>query len=104
MSSTFNASFRGIGDMLKSPEMQAEMERRARKGEELAVAIAPFDEKSKDGTHYKERFRVEPRPRKDRACAALVNDDEAAFYVEYGTKHNPAHHVMHKALDAMGNG
>jgi hypothetical protein len=102
MSSQFEANFRGIGDMLRSPEMQAEMERRAGKAKEVAEAIAPVGP-GKDGSHYKDAFSVEARPRHDRACAALVNDDAAAFYVEHGTKNNEAHHVLLRSMDAMGD-
>lgn len=98
---TFNANFEGIGKMLKSPEMQAEMERRAGKAKDLAETIAPFDEH--DGDHYKDHFGVEARPRHDRACAALVNDDPAAFQIEYGTRHNEAHHTLLRSIDAMGD-
>lgn len=101
MASTFNANFAGIGEMLRSAEMQAEMERRAGKGKDFAETIAPFDEH--DGDHYKDHFSVEARPRHDRACAALVNDDPAAFQIEHGTSRTPAHHTLLRSIDAMGD-
>lgn len=102
MASTFDPSFQGIGEMLRADFIQAEMQRRAGKGMEFAVSTAPFDPHSKDGTHYKEQFRVDARPRVDRACAALVNDDPAAFQIEVGTSDTPAHRTMTRALDVMG--
>lgn len=101
MGSTVNISYGGIGEMLKSAAMQAEMERRANLGKDFAEGIAPFDEH--DGDHYKDHFSVEPRPRHDRACAALVNDDPAAFQIEHGTSNSPAHHTLTRSLDAMGD-
>lgn len=100
MSARVNLNYRGIGEMLRSDFMQAEMERRAGRGKEFAEATAPYDEH--DGTHYKDQFHVEARPRRDRACAALVNDDPASFQIEKGTRYTPAHHTLTRSMDAMG--
>jgi hypothetical protein len=102
MGSSVNISYQGIGDMLKSAEIQAEVERRAGRVRDMAEATAPYDPAS--ATHFKDAFSVEPRPRHDRACAAVVNDDDAAWQIELGTSDTPAHRTLTRALDAAGNG
>jgi hypothetical protein len=101
MGSKFTLDPAGVGEMLKSAAMQAEMHRRAERGKDFAEGVAPYD--PANATHYRDAFKVEDRPRDDRACAALVNDDGAAFYIEYGTSKTPAHHVLHRAMDMMGD-
>lgn len=102
MSGTFKMDPVGIGEMLRSAEMQAEMHRHADRGKEFAEATAPIDPTSTDGPHYKELFRVEDHPKEDRARASLVNDDPAALWIEFGTSDTPAHHTLTRALDIMG--
>jgi hypothetical protein len=99
----FDASYAGIGEMLVSGFMQAHMRARAEKVAALAQQIAPYDPDSKDGTHYRDAFEVSSGVREGRtrrAYGRVENHDDAAFYVEYGTKNNPAHHTLGKALDA----
>lgn len=99
----FQANYDGIGEMLCSPGMQAEMLRRARRVMEAAIADAPYDPKDRDGNHYKDGFSVDAgiQERKTRrAFGRVTNDNEAAFLVEYGSKNNPAHHTLTRALDA----
>lgn len=103
MSSQFNASYPGIGDMLKSPEMQAEMMRRAEKVKARAEATAPYDPTSKDGTHYRDSFAVVATPREDRAQASVVNTDAAAFYIEWGSKTVNKYRTLGRALDAAAD-
>lgn len=102
MATTVSVSFQGVGDMLRSAEVQAEMERRAGLVRDLAEATAPFD--PSNATHFKDAFHVEARPKHDRACAAVVNDDDAAWQIELGTSDTPAHRTLTRSLDAAGNG
>ena len=92
--------------MLRSDFMEAEMLRRAKAGEEFARTIAPFDPHSTDGSHYVEAFTTSSGKRggvnHDRAYGRLENTDAAAVWVELGSRNNPAHHVLGKALDVMG--
>jgi len=104
MTSEFTPDYEGIGEMLRSEWMQAEMIRRAEKGKAYAEAIAPFDPTDRDGDHYKDHFSVRPGNRQDRASAELVNDHVAAVQIEWGTSDTPAHRTLGKALDAMGKG
>jgi len=100
---SYNADYHGIGEMLCSPEMQADMKARAEKVKARAEAIAPFDPKAKDGTHYRDAFSVESGVQEGktrRAFGRVLNDDSAAFYIEHGTRDTPKHRVLGKALDA----
>jgi hypothetical protein len=94
--------------VLNAPWMVEHMRARAERGKAFAEAIAPYDPTSTDGSHYKDRFRVEVKTdggiHHDRAEATLWNDDDAARYIEFGTEDTPAFHVLSKALDAMGGG
>jgi len=100
--SRFDADYKGIGEMLCSPEMQADMKRRAENVMAYAVATAPYDPHSKDGTHYKDSFTVDSGVREGktrRAYGRVTNDDPAAFYIEYGTSDTPRHRTLGRALD-----
>lgn len=101
---TFRGDFHGIGEMLNSAEMQADMLRRANAGAAFAESVAPYDAKT-DGTHYRDAFEVTSGAlggvHHDRAYATLSNTDGAALWVEIGSKNNAAHHVLGRALDVM---
>jgi len=100
---SFNADFRGIGEMLCSPEMQADMKARAERVAARAQATAPYDPDSKDGTHYRDAFTVESgvqAGKTRRAYGKVTNDDPAAFYIEHGTGDTPKHRTLGRALDA----
>jgi hypothetical protein len=101
---SFTPNYKGIGEMLRSKSMLDAMVFRAEKIKTVAEAIAPFDPGSKDGTHYRDAFRVETSTHggihKDRAEAKVVNDDAAAFYIEYGTEDTPRFRTLGKAADA----
>jgi len=103
--STFRPSYAGIAEMLNAPWMAAEMGRRAEAGKAFAEGVAPYDVDSKDGTHYRESFStssgVGGGAKADRAYGRLENDDDAAFFLEVGTKNNAAHHILGRALDIM---
>ncbi len=91
----FRASYKGIGEILRSPQMQREMKARAERVMERAVALAPEDTRA-----YVTSFRVETGIRKGRttrAVAKVINDDEAAPYVEWGTTKTPRFRVMGRA-------
>lgn len=105
---TYNANYEGLGKMLRSPEMQAAMHRLIEERVlPAAQAIAPFDPNDPDGMHYRDAFEVssgvrEPTPtRSARAYGRLTNTDSAAVFVEFGSKNNPKHRVLGRALDAI---
>jgi hypothetical protein len=101
--STFQASYSGIGEMLRSEFMQAAMRARAEKVLVLAIATAPVYEQGPHPGRYKAAFHVESgvqHHKTSRAYARVSNDAPEALYVEFGTRNNPAHHTLTKALDA----
>jgi len=108
----FRGSYSGIGRMLRSPMMLAEMVSRAERVTEYAVETAPVwsggdvsSDASPEGG-YKSGFKIIPVPRggikKNRAQALVVNDDEAAIFVEYGTVNQEGQHILLKALAVLG--
>lgn len=103
MGARFNGSYDGVGEMLCSAAMQAEMRRRAEKMLAAAVADAPYDPTDKDGDHYRDHFSVESGVRQGktrRAYGRVTNDHVAALSIEFGTSDTPAHHTLTRALDA----
>lgn len=104
---TYTHNYEAFGEhVLRADWMEAAMTEVAKKIEAVAETIAPFDPESKDGSHYKDAFRVTSTTKGgihgDRAEARVINDDEAAMYVEFGTRNNAAHHTLTRALDAGG--
>jgi hypothetical protein len=108
MPAKFKMSKRGVGQLLRSPMIQAEMVRRAEVIRSTAVAIAPVYVGSWGGTpgHYKASFEVTSTARggrrRDRATATVRNGAYYARWVEYGTERVPAHHVLLRAARAGG--
>lgn len=98
----FRASYGGIGKMIRSPQMQAEMRRRAEKVKAAAEAASPIE-----SGEYKGSFRVTSGARgglkKDRAYGRVTNTSSHAFYVEYGNSKVSAHHTLRRALRAAGD-
>lgn len=89
------ASYKGIGEILRSPQMKREMEARAKRVQAKAEALAPVDTGD-----YVKSFRVESEIRAGktrRAVAKVINDSPHAAYVEWGTSRTPRHRVMGRA-------
>lgn len=111
MPTTFRADFGGIGQMLTSPWMRAEMERRAKAVEELARADAPVDETGPHPGQYRDSIQmrtfVRERPARGGVGRRVVARVEAtapeSFIVEYGTRRQEAHHTLGRALDAAAH-
>jgi hypothetical protein len=99
---TFRPDYKGIGDMLTAAGMRADMRRRADNVAAEAEATAPVYP-GPTGGQYKRSFTVSSgvRPgRSRRAFGRVTNDAPEAFYVEYGTRNNPRHRTLGRALDA----
>jgi hypothetical protein len=97
----FKASYRGIGELLRSPMMQAEMVRRAEKVKARAEATAPVGDK--DGGEYAASFKIESgvkHGKTSRAYARIANTSDHAAAVEFGWKNTPRYRTLGKALDA----
>lgn len=102
--SRFNASYKGIGEMLAAPWMVAEMERRAKQVKARAEQIAP--DAPPYGEGYKYSFEVDSGVKESkkgtrRAFGRVRNTSPHAIYVEFQkVKGGPAHRPLGKALDA----
>lgn len=96
-------SYDGIGEMLRSDFMVAEMERRAEKVLTVAESTAPVDEAGPHPGRYKGAFSIastkQGGTRHNRAEARVINDAPEAPYVEYGTRTTPKHATLRRALE-----
>lgn len=91
----FRASYKGIGEILRSPQMQREMKTRAERVQAKAEALAPVETGDYAGSF---RVEVELRAGKTRrAVAKVINDSPHATYVEWGTSRTPRYRVMGRA-------
>lgn len=94
----FRGNYKGIGDMLRSPQMQREMATRAERVKDKALALAP-----RETGQYSTSFRVEVGVRegkKPRAQAKVINDASNASYVEWGTSKTPRFRPLGRAAGA----
>lgn len=97
----FKASYRGIGQLLRAPFIEAEMRRRAEKVKAVAEATAP--DAPPYGVGYKASFVIESGVRKrrtTRAYARVINTSPHAIYVEFGGNGTPKHRTLGRALEA----
>lgn len=103
----FKMSNKGVGQLLQSPMIEAEMVRRAEVIRSTAVAISPVGGAADPHPgHYKTSFEVTSTTRggrrKNRATATVRNTAYYARWVEYGTEKVPAHRVLLRAAQAGG--
>lgn len=108
MAARFKMSRKGVGQLLKSPEVEAEMLRRAGLIKTVAQGIAPTGGSGDPHAGaYKAAFSTSSTRRggrrKDRATATVTNSSYYARWVEYGTEKVHAHHVLLRAARAGGN-
>lgn len=105
MGARFKMSRKGVGELLRSPMVQAEMLRRAEVIKGVAVGISPVYE-GPTGGHYKASWETSSTARggrrRDRATATVRNGSYYARWVEYGTERVPAHHVLLRAAQVGG--
>jgi hypothetical protein len=107
MAARFKMSRKGVGQLLRSPMIQAEMVRRANVIKSVAEGIAPVGGASDPHPgRYKASFYVTSTARggqrRDRATATVGNSAYYARWVEYGTENVRAHHVLLRAAQAGG--
>lgn len=107
MAARFKMSRQGVGELLRSPMMRAEMVRRAEVIKSTAVAISPTGGPGDQHPgHYRESWTVKSTARggrrRDRATAIVRNTAYYARWVEYGTEKVPAHHVLLRAAQVGG--
>lgn len=108
MASSYKPSYSGVGDMLRSGFLQADMHARAERVAAAAIADASqyFDPDDPDGIHYSESFEVSSgvkHGKTSRAYGRVRNtDDETAIANEFGNKNTPERAILRKALNAAG--
>lgn len=106
MAARFKMKRKGVGQLLRSPMVQAEMLRRAEIIKGVAAGISPVDAESPHPGHYKGSWETDSTSRggrrKDRAVAYVRNTSYYARWVEYGTERVPAHHVLLRAAQLGG--
>ncbi|MEU5772732.1 HK97 gp10 family phage protein [Streptomyces venezuelae] len=107
MPARFKMSTKGVGQLLRSEMVHAEMVRRAELIKSVAVSIAPVGGAGDPHPgHYKASFQVTSTRRggrrRDRATATVSNTSYYARFVEYGTEKAPAHHVLLRAAQTGG--
>jgi HK97 gp10 family phage protein len=96
----FRASYEGIGELLRSAEMEQAMRRRAETIKQRAEQTAPVGDPATDphAGRYRDSFEVESGReggrKKDRAYGRVLNAAPEAFYVEYGTSKQEAQHTL----------
>lgn len=106
MAARFKMKRKGVGLLLRSPAMQAEMLRRAEIIKGVAVGLSPVDENGPHPGHYKDSWEADSSARggrrRDRAVGYVRNTAYYARWVEYGTERVPAHHVLLRAAQLGG--
>lgn len=104
----FKMSRKGVGELLRSPLVEAEMLRRANIIKGVAVGISPVGAAAWDPHPglYKESWHATSHKRagrrRDRAVAVVWNSAPYARWVEYGTERVRAQHVLLRAAQAGG--
>lgn len=96
MTTRYVGSYSGIGQLMKSEDMQALVRQVAEKGMAFAESISP-----EHTGEYKSSFEVQVSadggPKNDRAEAVLVNTSDHAVNVEW----QDGYHVLTRTLNAM---
>lgn len=108
MAARFKMSRKGVGELLRSPGVEADMLRRAELIKAAAETIAPVGGPGDPHAGaYKDSFKVSSRKRggrrKDRATATVTNTSAYARWVEYGSERVTAHHVLLRAAESGGD-
>lgn len=105
----FKMSKQGVGRLLRSEMVEAEMLRRAKIIKSVAESISPVYAGPRDPHPglYKASWVVSSTRRggrnRDRAVATVANGTPYARWVEYGSERVPAHHVLLRAAMAGGH-
>jgi hypothetical protein len=107
MAARFRLNRKGVGQLLRSEMIRADLVRRAHEIESAAVALSPVGGSSDPHPgEYKSSWSVDSTARggrrRDRAVAYVRNGAYYARWVEYGTERVPAHHVLLRAAQAGG--
>jgi len=111
---TVDLDYAAIGELMRTPEMEAEMVRRGLRVLENAIATAPVAKEGDDWDgagdghrgRYKGSFHLTHGPvgmpgatvLGDRAWCMVENDAPEALYVEYGSRGKEPWHILLGAL------
>jgi hypothetical protein len=110
----FKANYEGLGELLRGPEMQADMKRRAEWVAAEAAATAPVGPPGDPHRgEYRDSFKATSGVETDikgtrRAYGRVTNSSGHAVAVEYGRygrskgPTSSAHHTLLRALDQAG--
>jgi hypothetical protein len=106
MAARFKMNRKGVGQLLRSEMVRADLVRRAEDIRTSAVALSPVGRSGDSHPgQYKGAWEVDSTRRggRDRAVAYVRNQTYYARWVEYGTERVPAHHVLLRAAAAGGD-
>jgi hypothetical protein len=108
MAARFKMKRKGVGQLLKSEMIRADLVRRAENIKASAVALSPVGNSGDPHPgQYKGAWEVASTRRggrrRDRAVAYVRNPTYYARWVEYGTERVPAHHVLLRAAATGGD-
>lgn len=108
MAARFKMKRKGVGQLLRSEMIRADLVRRAENIKATAVAISPVGGSGDPHAgQYKGSWEVSSTRRggrrRDRAVANVHNPTYYARWVEYGTERVPAHHVLLRAAASGGD-
>ena len=108
MAARFKMKRQGVGKLLRSEMIRADMVRRAEAIKSAAVSLSPTGGSGDPHPgQYKGAWQVSSSTRggrrRDRAVAYVRNPTYYARWVEYGTERVPAHHVLLRAAAAGGD-
>jgi hypothetical protein len=108
MAARFRLKSRGVGELLRSEMVRADLVRRAENIKAMAVTISPVGGSGDPNPgRYKGAWEADSTRRggrrRDRAVAYVRNPTYYARWVEYGTERVPAHHVLLRAAAAGGD-
>ena len=108
MAAKFKMSKKGVGQLLKSGEIAAEMLRRADAIKAVAEARSPVGVLGDPHPGlYKASWETKAgiggyNGKRDRAIATVFNTAGHARFVEYGNEHYGGHHVLLRAAEIGG--
>jgi hypothetical protein len=90
---------RGMRQLLRDPALYRQMNEFAGRAATVARSIAPRGEGSdrRKGGSYARRIFYRVAREESTACAYYGSQDWKAWWVEFGSKHNKAHHVLQNA-------
>lgn len=96
MTTKITLDHRGIGALLKSDGVRAELTKRAERVLAQAKSTAPYDESNTTGPHYRDGLHIE-QDTTDRAAVRIKGGTDHDWIVEARTGN------LARALDAAGS-